>query len=357
MGFGSLAFSTILEPLSVALKGLVETPLAGRIDSDPALVSKLRLTLSLFSVSRFNFLFVLAGGVFGTIALFVDELASSGAETFKSSVAASAPDDSGAVAKPVWLSIFGESGASVLEPVCSGVAILGSKEHVSLSVEYRLRGVVLGIGEALLLGVALVASSGSDVHDLMEHGHSKRQNTLIVFPFKGQGADTDVGGTALNAVTTPEGYDISQSSGLSLSLTRSAGSISALAAHERVAVFFLQVIHGVLVSALNVFVVVGTAFAEPLLEAVSGPPGVGSLDDCVSTSNGVHDRLLLRWATVGVSCDLPRITTKRKFSVAMPERDVLHTFSVLEVSSWLSCGGAGGRSECDCCEDSACHEF
>jgi len=117
---------------------------------------------------------------------------------------------SAAVGELVCLrSIFGESALCVLEPVCSGVAILGSKEHVSLSVESRVSGVIPGIGEALLLGVALVASSGSDVHDLMEHGHSKRQNTGIVLHLKGQGADTDVGGTFLNSVTAPEGTDIS----------------------------------------------------------------------------------------------------------------------------------------------------
>jgi len=42
----------------------------------------------------------------------------------------------------------------------------------------------------------------------------------------------------------------------------------------------------------------------------------------------------------------------------MDERDVLHAFSVLVVVFWPLGGGAGGgRSECDCCEGSASHQF
>jgi len=165
----------------LAINGTAESPLTGRVNSDPAL----------------RFVLCLAGGATaGTTTLSFDELTSSGALFSSSAPAATFPDEAGAVGPLVLLSIFVERRASILEPVCSGVAILGSKVHISCSVESSSFRVILGIGEALLLGVALVASSGSDVHDLMEHGHSKLHG--MVFLPHGQGADTDVGQTALN---------------------------------------------------------------------------------------------------------------------------------------------------------------
>jgi len=257
------------------------------------------LTLSFFSFSLLSgllFLLCLAGGATaGTTftVLSFDELASSGALGSIPPLAASFPDERGAVGPPVLLSISVVSAASVLEPVGSGVAILGSKIHVRCSVESSYSRVCLGIAEALPLGVALVASSRSDMHDLMEHGHSKRHR--MVFLSHGQGADTDVGQTALYS-TAPVGQDISQNS----TPASSAGSPAALAAHDRVASLVLQVIHGVRVSALNVLVVVVSACTEPLLEAVTGPQFVGFLDDLVSTSNRAHDLFLLSRITVGV---------------------------------------------------------
>jgi len=95
--------------------------------------------------------------------------------------------------------------ASVLFVVRSGVAILGSEVDVGSGIESSFRRIVLGKGEALALGVSLVTSCGSDVHDLMEHGHTELHGGVA--SGKGEGANTDVSRTAFDCA--PVGADIS----------------------------------------------------------------------------------------------------------------------------------------------------
>jgi len=75
-----------------------------------------------------------------------------------------------------------------------------------------------------------------------------------------------------------------------------ARSYALLTAHDVVVVEgFLQEVHGVLVSTLDVLVLVGIPRAKPLLEAsaVLVPAGVGSADVRANTRDGVNELLLL----------------------------------------------------------------
>lgn len=152
--------------------------------------------------------------------------------------------------------------------------------HVVLGVQSGASRVHLGVPEALARGVAIVTGSGSEVHDFMEHGHSEPLG--LVFLLERQGADTDVH-LHVPDLLASGAHDISKNSG-SASTTF---SLPLFAAHDVVVTspLVLHEIHGVLVPALDVLVVVGRACPEPLLEAfgVLVPAFVGSSDELVSS--------------------------------------------------------------------------
>lgn len=64
------------------------------------------------------------------------------------------------------------STSSGFKVVCSGHPSFQGVVHVGSGIQTSVNGIIDGVVNALNLGVPLVTSTGSDVHQLMEHGHS-----------------------------------------------------------------------------------------------------------------------------------------------------------------------------------------
>lgn len=171
--------------------------------------------------------------------------------------------DSRAVPVSVNALRIGGGASSVLEPVLSCLASLASIVDVSSSVHAGPGGVVDGVVEALDLGVALVSSSGSKMHDLVEHGHSLL--VLLVLGTEGELAESDVSvGVLTSIITSPSSGHESEDSSVS---TGGACARAGFTAHHRpVSSVSKHHVHGGLESQFDVLVLMGIALAKPLLE-------------------------------------------------------------------------------------------
>ena len=194
------------------------------------------------------------------------------------------------------------TASSVDGLAASASASLFGEENVGSGVHSGARRIFFGVPDASACGVAFITGSGSDVHDLMEHGPSDLH--LVPFVDERQGAYADVSLVVLNIGTSTMGaHDI----GKSVVATLIALSLGCSATHDGVVAFVsvLQELHGVFIPELNVLVVVVIAFSEPLLEAlaVRAPAFVSFSDDLIHSSDRGHDPFLLGGSAVRVSLD------------------------------------------------------